>query len=418
MQNTIPRQDNTREDILQASEEYVGNQIRRINTGTTLRIGFLNINGLPPSTDDPKNKLLYNSITNNQIGILGMTELNKCWHLLPDKDKWKERSRGWWETSHSNLSYNRNDNTLSTVYQPGGTAIISIENTSHRIIKSGQDPSGLGRWTWTRYRGKHNVSLRVICAYRPCQPSSAGPNTAYNQQQRYFNRIEDSRCPREALLEDLGRSINQWRQDGDQIILTGDFNEDVTSPRIQRWCQDHQLTNSIGSICDINHQPTFHKGTTSIDGIFISQTISPLQGGYLPFGSFPSDHRCLWLDISTDNAFGYNPPSSKKFEARRLKSNNPTVRNKWLRTYENFIRDNNLHTQQYELEASLSVPMTHRQIELYEHIRRKRLQGIRLADQKCRKLNMGGVPFSAKYKALTDKIELWKAVTKKKTLQI
>jgi predicted transposase YbfD/YdcC len=42
------------------------------------------------------------------------------------------------------------------------------------------------------------------------------------------------------------------------------------------------------------------------------------------------------------------------------------------------------------------------------------MKGIEEADLKCRKLNMGNVPFSAKYKELTNKIELWKAVVTKK----
>jgi hypothetical protein len=66
------------------------------------------------------------------------------------------------------------------------------------------------------------------------------------------------------------------------------------------------------------------------------------------------------------------------------------------------------------LEATITVPMSPDQIAEYEYIRQKRLEGIELADLKCRK---GNVPFSAKYQNLTARIELWKAV-KKKTLQI
>jgi hypothetical protein len=154
-----------RADILEETAEYIGDPLRRINTNETTRIGFININGLPQSAEDPKNKILYNSIKNKQIGILGMVELNKCWHLLNNKDRWKDRTRGWWETSHSSISYNRKDNLLSSSFQPGGAAVISIEDTSHRVIESGQDSTGLGRWAWTKYRGKHNVTLRMVSVY-------------------------------------------------------------------------------------------------------------------------------------------------------------------------------------------------------------------------------------------------------------
>jgi hypothetical protein len=42
------------------------------------------------------------------------------------------------------------------------------------------------------------------------------------------------------------------------------------------------------------------------------------------------------------------------------------------------------------------------------------MEGIQIADKGCRKLNMGQVPFRDKYKSITDKIELWKAIITKK----
>jgi hypothetical protein len=50
-----------------------------------------------------------------------------------------------------------------------------------------------------------------------------------------------------------------------------------------------------------------------------------------------------------------------------------------------------------------------------EIIREMKLQGIRYADKKCRKLSMGGVPFSAEYAEITNEMELWKVVITKKT---
>jgi hypothetical protein len=413
-QNVDHINDNIRIDISDETAEYVGDSIMRIDTDKILRIGFININGLPQTKEDPKNKMIFNSIKNKQFGIVGMAELNKCWYLVNEEDKWKERTRGWWEAAHHNLSYNRRDGELATTFQPGGTAVLSVDTSSHRIIQSGQDPKGLGRWAWTLFRGKHDITLRVISMYRPCKPSSPGPNTAFSQQQRFLNRTSDTRCPREAVLEDLGRYIDQWRQDGDQIILGGDFNEDVTNMHIRQWCQRHQLTNAIGSKYNIHGEATYHRGTHSIDAILVSHTIHPIKMGYLPFGSFPSDHRCIWIDISLENAFGYKPPRSSRPSARRLKSDNPQVRNRWLKVYEDFIRSHSLHTRQFQLEATITTPMSPDQITEYEYIRQKRLEGIELADLKCRKLCMGNVPFSAKYQRLTARIELWKAVIKKK----
>jgi hypothetical protein len=115
-QNVASDIDNIQDDILEERNEHFGDQLRKINPITTLCIGFININGMPFTAENPKNKLIYNSIENKQIGILGLAELNRCWHLLPEKDKWSDRTRGWWESSHSMISYNQRDMVLSSAF--------------------------------------------------------------------------------------------------------------------------------------------------------------------------------------------------------------------------------------------------------------------------------------------------------------
>ncbi len=43
--------------------------------------------------------------------------------------------------------------------QLGGTALFSIDKASHRVVEKGIDESKLGRWVWTRYRGKKTQTL-------------------------------------------------------------------------------------------------------------------------------------------------------------------------------------------------------------------------------------------------------------------
>jgi hypothetical protein len=90
----------------------------------------------------------------------------------------------------------------------------------------------------------------------------------------------------------------------------------------------------------------------------VSHTIKPTHGGYLPFATFPSDHCCLWIDITTYNAFGYQPPKSTRYSARQLKSDNPSVWKKWLVIYEKHICMNKLHTRQFQLESQVQHQMT------------------------------------------------------------
>ena len=175
---------------------------------------YLNINGLPKNKNHPKNNLIYQTLLNHKADIFGLTETNLKWSTLDQEHTWKERTTGIWESSHSILSYNRTDINSTTSFQPGGTLLHSNGRSCHRIISSTCDPSGLGRWCSTRYRGRQDVTLRVVCVYRPCTPGTAGPSTTYSQHQRYYDENDDNRCPRKAILDDLIIQLNQWKAEG------------------------------------------------------------------------------------------------------------------------------------------------------------------------------------------------------------
>ena len=87
--------------------------------------------------------------------------------------------------------------------------------------------SVLGHWVWTRYRGKQNLALRVITAYRPYITNRSGVQTTYRQRQRYLERKKGGRPPIQTIIEDLCTAIAQWRKLGDQIALTIELNEKI-----------------------------------------------------------------------------------------------------------------------------------------------------------------------------------------------
>ena len=144
-------------------------------------------------------------------------------------------------------------------------------------IETGKDPSGLGRWVWTRHRGKNNITL-----YRTCIPNnSLGQHTIHKQQLRYLSREKDDRSPRQALLEDLAEDIKQAQASGDQIILMIDLNEHVRSPAIIEFAEGFHLREAITErhTGREGFAPTHQRGSHPIDGIFISSTLHIQNGG-------------------------------------------------------------------------------------------------------------------------------------------
>jgi hypothetical protein len=129
------------------------------------------------------------------------------------------------------------------------------------------------------------------------------------QHQNYFDSKDIEGCPRELFTRHLLEELDTWLQQGDQIILMIDANEDIKS--FHRAIQHTGLREALFSRHGPNAPATFDGGSDPIDGIFVSPSIDIIIGGYFEFGFCPfMDHRGLWLDIHYNNAFGHVMPAT------------------------------------------------------------------------------------------------------------
>ena len=134
-----------------------------------------NVNGLPVSARDIKNDHFFTSIRKYQVSAMAIQEtgVNEGrlgrWHSLA------KRIRRAFDSSCTKWfhAYNKNDITGNRQLH-GGTAILSTGDCSHYAIGSGADETNLGRWCWARFRGKDQINLRVVSAYRPVD-NKTGP---------------------------------------------------------------------------------------------------------------------------------------------------------------------------------------------------------------------------------------------------
>lgn len=288
---------------------------------------------------------------------------------------------------------------------------------AHRVISSGRDPTGLGRWCWTCYRGQHDVTLRIITAYCPGGSASSGERTIFWQHQRYLDSQFDNRTPPEAMLEDLCKDLQLWREAGDQLVVMLDANESVTSSHICKTFQALGLVEAITTAHSAHGTvPIYQRGQHPIDGIFLSPTLSIVQGGYFPSWAAPSDHRPIWIRLKMDQALGYNMDSLISPSARLLKLQDPTCANRFLAYYENYIQRHSLHLTSFEIqEAMLHQPFSPSlQRRCYNRLRIIRLNGLLAAERHCRKLRMGKVPWSRTLQHVMDESALCKAVVLQK----
>jgi hypothetical protein len=126
-----------------------------------------------------------------------MVETNIDWRLMKEEDRLRFYTKERWNDMHISFSHDTTNSSI-TPHQFGGTILCSIDKATHRVTERGADPSKLGRWTYTRYKGWNNHTLRIISRYRPNPPN--GPFTVYSQQILCLYRIDDHRYARVAFL--------------------------------------------------------------------------------------------------------------------------------------------------------------------------------------------------------------------------
>jgi len=156
-----------------------GSSIGKKQPGTIWLI-LQNVDGiLTHMNRDLKLDCLYQIMTAHHMDILTLTELNMAWDKLPYKVQLPQKTHGWWEASHWSMSHNKKDKHGGG-FQPGGTAILVINEWAHRATKPGDDTSRLGQWSWIHLCGREKHHLRIVALYCPCK--SNWHLTTYQQQ--------------------------------------------------------------------------------------------------------------------------------------------------------------------------------------------------------------------------------------------
>ncbi len=113
--------------------------------------------------------------------------------------------------------------------QEGGTSLMAIGPLTEYIEHNqpGKDKTGLGWWAVMTFKGDKGRT-RVICGYNPCYNKSLKSSTTYQQHRRFLiTQKKDLTCPRTKFKADLVSQLQQWREEGDRLIVCLDANKDI-----------------------------------------------------------------------------------------------------------------------------------------------------------------------------------------------
>ena len=273
---------------------------------------------------------------------MAIQQLNVCWSKVSNTNKIWDRFRLWKENQNISVAYDTTDRNANC-HQPGGVAVISLGKISHTWESSGYDNERLGRWAWSRYQGSYGRYLRVVSIYRPCI-NTQKINSIYMKQYGYSLKKREGKCPRELFLHDLSEEVMKWKEKGDSIIILGDFNQNVKSNTIKTWKERLGLEDLLIERVERDKVKlnTYSGGHVPIDTIMCTQGVDVKKAGYLEFGEGVGDHRPIFIDVTMASTLGVNIPPPISMKARRLKTNDPRIMEKYKKVLKAHFKRLNL----------------------------------------------------------------------------
>ncbi|CAJ1951598.1 unnamed protein product [Cylindrotheca closterium] len=251
--------------------------------------------------------------------------------------------------------------------------------------------------------------LVVVLAYRPNREGT-GESTVWAQHRFYFNSIKRKIDLRKALVNDLCKQIQKWRDEGCEVLLGVDANKDllVHSPdSIRQRFREHGMEEAIlkwHPPPTATHQQ--NQSNVPIDGIFTTSGVPVLAGGYYAFGEFvEADHRALWIDINLNTALGNFTPQGSTFKPRKLTLLDKRSVTRYLQLVHLGYKEYDIPSHPTKLiqhiesnERQMSLPLARK----YNCLHRQMYMARRLAEDNCRTTSSGKVPWSPKLQGASE----------------
>jgi hypothetical protein len=263
------------------------------------------------------------------------------------------------------LSHNKHeqvDKYLSKRTQEGGTGMVAFGETASLMNRdnSGEDETGLGRWTYFEIRGEDGHCTMVLVGYCPCPNRKPDNGTSYQQTKHYFAHEHGIDVdPRRKFLEDLVALLEKWKGEGKRMVVMLDANEDVYRGEIGKC-----LTNENGlDLVETVHQcsgkkltATHFRGSKPIDAVWASKDLEVVGAAAMPIGFGAGDHRMFVIDITTSSLVGFNPQPIKHPKARQLNSRIPRAKHAYNNRYKKLLSKHRLSEKLAEAHKARLTP--------------------------------------------------------------
>ena len=295
--------------------------------------------------------------------------------------------------------------------------MLCVGDMAHRLVETGKDPSGLGRWTWMKFTGRQHTT-RIITAYMPNKGSRMDPSTVYKQHSTFWESMHINDCPRHLLQQQLLDHLLKWRDQGDRLLLLIDANQDVRdSPLTQALnCEGLHMREVVQARHqDLPTTPTQKSGSVPIDGIYATPDLPITSGTLLGISGLLGDHRFVSIDIPWDLLLGEDIHKIVRPQARRLSCRIPQAMKNYTTSLSLTLRQHRYLQRLNDIQSHAGTTLTPSQQTELTILDNIRTSAMLQAERHCRKLKMGEVAYSPEIDAARRLVELWRAVHKKRS---
>ncbi len=313
-QSNALRQVETTRTSLQATSKY--GHAPRLKPAHTIQIAMENLDSLCVMSGNAKITAVNNMCREYSVDILCGCETQINWRQVPQSRKFHNLFGVGTET-RSVVANNINERMQPNQY--GGCAMMALKTISSKVINTGVDITGLGRWCWLLL-GSGWKKTRIVMAYQPSNSGQSAGTTVKDQQARYFQALGDACSPRTIFFEQLVSQLAIWKTSDNGIILLGDFNEHIYSGCLAKKITADDL--NFKEMCHhhtgLHLPPTFRTGSIPIDWIFATSGIQCVNVTLLPHLGGVGDNRCFIIDFSSKSVIGTDFPNIVRAASRKL----------------------------------------------------------------------------------------------------
>ena len=134
---------------------------------------------------------------------------------------------------------------------------------------------------------------------------------------------------------------------------------------------------------------------------------------FLPFFFSIGDHRGIILDIPEELLLGNRIVKIPRPQARGLIIKRPAVKAKYIEELERYIHNSNILEELVRLKKSKDDISQAKMEKILNKLDDMKSTGMKYAEKKCRKFNMGQVPYFPGLSHMALTLIFWKAMMRK-----